>query len=171
MRSRSPRRRTCAESSIAGRQATSSRSRLLTTAQGGPGDQLPRLDDEETVHNSSSAALPGSPMCVQISWRPFNHFVSTARQCTREAARFDRPRVSWTPNRPSREPSHDHGPPPSCSPLTKPQRCSAQPDARSTSWSIAARFLASLASARRVLFRSDDLLDWLDQKRAPSPEE
>ena len=24
---------------------------------------------------------------------------------------------------------------------------------------------------RRVLFRSDDLLDWLDQKRAPSPEE
>ena len=22
---------------------------------------------------------------------------------------------------------------------------------------------------RRVLFRSDDLLDWLDQKRAPSP--
>jgi hypothetical protein len=24
---------------------------------------------------------------------------------------------------------------------------------------------------RRVLFRADDLLDWLDQKRAPSPEE
>lgn len=24
---------------------------------------------------------------------------------------------------------------------------------------------------RRVLFRSDDLLDWLDQKRAPSPKE
>ena len=24
---------------------------------------------------------------------------------------------------------------------------------------------------RRVLFRSADLLDWLDQKRAPSPEE
>ena len=24
---------------------------------------------------------------------------------------------------------------------------------------------------RRVLFRSDDLLDWLDQQRAPSPEE
>ncbi len=24
---------------------------------------------------------------------------------------------------------------------------------------------------RRVLFRSDVLLDWLDQKRAPSPEE
>ena len=24
---------------------------------------------------------------------------------------------------------------------------------------------------RRVLFRSHDLLDWLDQKRAPSPEE
>ncbi len=24
---------------------------------------------------------------------------------------------------------------------------------------------------RRVLFRSDDLLHWLDQKRAPSPEE
>ena len=24
---------------------------------------------------------------------------------------------------------------------------------------------------RRVLFRSDDLLNWLDQKRAPSPEE
>ena len=24
---------------------------------------------------------------------------------------------------------------------------------------------------RRVLFRSTDLLDWLDQKRAPSPEE
>ena len=24
---------------------------------------------------------------------------------------------------------------------------------------------------RRVLFRTDDLLDWLDQKRAPSPEE
>jgi excisionase family DNA binding protein len=24
---------------------------------------------------------------------------------------------------------------------------------------------------RRILFRSDDLLDWLDQKRAPSPTE
>jgi len=24
---------------------------------------------------------------------------------------------------------------------------------------------------RRVLLRADDLLDWLDQKRAPSPEE
>ena len=24
---------------------------------------------------------------------------------------------------------------------------------------------------RRLLFRADDLLDWLDQKRAPSPEE
>jgi excisionase family DNA binding protein len=24
---------------------------------------------------------------------------------------------------------------------------------------------------RRVLFRADDLLDWLEQKRAPSPEE
>ena len=24
---------------------------------------------------------------------------------------------------------------------------------------------------RRVLFRADDLLDWLDQRRAPSPEE
>ena len=24
---------------------------------------------------------------------------------------------------------------------------------------------------RRVLFRADDLLHWLDQKRAPSPEE
>ena len=24
---------------------------------------------------------------------------------------------------------------------------------------------------RRVLFRADDLLDWLDQKRAPSPKE
>ena len=24
---------------------------------------------------------------------------------------------------------------------------------------------------RRVLFRSDDLLNWLDQKRTPSPEE
>jgi excisionase family DNA binding protein len=24
---------------------------------------------------------------------------------------------------------------------------------------------------RRVLFRADDLLNWLDQKRAPSPEE
>jgi excisionase family DNA binding protein len=24
---------------------------------------------------------------------------------------------------------------------------------------------------RRVLFRSQDLLDWLDQKRVPSPEE
>ena len=24
---------------------------------------------------------------------------------------------------------------------------------------------------RRVLFRANDLLDWLDQKRAPSPEE
>jgi excisionase family DNA binding protein len=25
--------------------------------------------------------------------------------------------------------------------------------------------------SRRVLLRADDLLDWLDQKRAPSPEE
>jgi excisionase family DNA binding protein len=24
---------------------------------------------------------------------------------------------------------------------------------------------------RRVLYRADDLLDWLDQKRAPSPKE
>jgi excisionase family DNA binding protein len=28
-----------------------------------------------------------------------------------------------------------------------------------------------IRSRRRVLFRADDLLHWLDQKRAPSPEE
>ena len=36
---------------------------------------------------------------------------------------------------------------------------------------IERRQFPGVIRVRRVLLRADDLLDWLDQKRAPSPEE
>jgi len=51
------------------------------------------------------------------------------------------------------------------------RRCCAQHE-RAIYAMIERRQIAGVIRIRRrVLFRADNLLDWLDQKRAPSPEE
>ena len=60
---------------------------------------------------------------------------------------------------------------PFCSRSTKRPICCAQ-RRRAIYAMIERRQLPGVIRVRRrVLLRADDLLDWLDQKRAPSPEE